>query len=209
MTAKGKKSLKNLVFAGIIILGLVVCAKETRATYVDANVVEDGLEYYIRIDKGIYDLGENIEMLHRVTSVGDEIFNVAELGIYSIRLELLRPEGDTLFSPYFGPPFPPMPPGLPDIISLNPGEYIETLWTITSGRWGTDGEWVEEPFTTLGQYSISSKYLTWIYPGEPEILEPYALDFEIIPEPSTIALFSLGLLSLLVVHQKGNVRCSS
>jgi len=204
MNGGTKKILKNLIFAGISILFIT---SNVKATFVDANAVEEGLEYYIRIDKGIYDLGEAIEMLGRITNVGDEILNVAELGIYSISLELTRPEGDTLFATYFGPPFGPMPPGLPDIISLNPGEYIETLWPITSDRWGTDGEWVEEPFSTVGQYSISSKYLTFILIGGPSSLVSGPLDFEIIPEPSTIALLGFGLASLLVLN-KGRAKCS-
>jgi hypothetical protein len=196
--------LKKIAFAGIVGLVLVGCAQ---ATFVDANAVEDGLEYYIRIDKGVYDLGEPIEMLSRLTNVGDEIFNVAEFGIYSISFELTRPQGDTLFATYFGPPFLPMPPGLPDIISLNPGEYIETLWPITSDRWGTDGEWVEEPFSTVGQYSISSKYLTFILIGGPSSLVSGPLDFELIPEPSTIFLLGLGsaFLYYFVRKEKLNV----
>lgn len=194
MNGEAKKRLKKLIFAGISILFITASAK---ATFVDANAVDEGLEYYIRIDKGVYDLEENIEMLCRVTKVGDGIFNVAELGIYSIRLELTRPEGDTLFSPYFGPPFGPMPPGLPDIVTLNPGEHIERQYDITSRRWGTDWEWVEEPFTTLGQYSISSKYLTFIFPGEPASLKPDALDFEIIPEPATVLFLGLGGLTVV------------
>jgi hypothetical protein len=204
MAGKQKKNMKKLVFAGIIILGLVGCAKETRATYVDANAVEEGLEYYIRIDKSVYDLGETIKLLHRLTNVGNETLNVCELGIYTLSLELMRPQGDTLFSPYFGPPFQPMPPGLPDIITLNPGEYIETQWHITSGRWGTDGEWVEEPFSIVGQYSVKAKYNG--YEPRPITLQPDPLDFKIIPEPASIFLLGLGS-AFLLFRQKGKVKC--
>ena len=209
MMVETKKILKKLVCAGIV--GLVVlagAAGEARATIVDANAVEEGLEYYIRIDKGVYDLGEAIEMLCRITNVGSENLNVSELGIYTLSFELTRPERDTLFSPYFGPPFPPMPPGLPDIVTLNPGEYMERRYDITSRRWGTDGQWVEEPFTTVGHYSISSKYENCGFGAEgPSKLEPDALDFAIIPEPASVALFSLGLASLLV-RKKGRAKCS-
>jgi len=193
MNGEAKKILKKLICAGISILFITASAK---ATTVDANVVEEGLEYYIRIDKSAYDLGETIEMLCRVTNVGDETLNVAELGLYTLSFELTRPEGDTLFAPYYGPPLPPMPPGVPDIITLNPGGFIEKLRYITSLNWGTNSEFVEEPFTTVGQYSISSKYLTWIYPGEPASLEPDALHFAIIPEPATVLFLALGSLFL-------------
>ena len=201
MINKIKKSMKRLFWAGIVGLALVGCAK---ATCVDANAVEEGLEYYIRIDKAVYDLGETIEILHRLTNVGDETLNVCDLGIYTLRLELTRPEGDTIFAPYYGPPFPPMPPGLPDIITLNPGECMETRWHITSLNWGIGGEWVEEPFSIVGQYSVKSKYNGY-EPG-PITLVPDALHFAIIPEPASIAIFSLGLATLLV-RQKERAKC--
>ena len=209
MTAKRKKNMRKLVCVAIVGLAVLSGAREARATIVDANAVDEGLEYYIRIDKGVYDLRENIEMLCKVTNVGDETLNVAELGIYTLSFELARPQGDTLFSPYFGPPFPPMPPGLPDIVTLNPGEYMERRYDIPSRRWGTDGEWVEEPFTMVGQYSIASKYINHYFElGGPLRLKPDALDFIIIPEPAGIALLGLGLASLLV-RNKGRAKCSN
>jgi len=209
MSGKINKNWKSVVCAGIVTLALAGCAREARATLSNSSsIVEDGLEYYIRIDKGVYDLGETIEMLHRLTNVGDESLNVCDLDIYTLSLELTRPEGDTVFAPYYGPPFPPMPPGLPDIVTLNPGECIETRWYITWLNWGTNGEWVEEPFTTVGQYSITSKYYNG-YGGEgPLTLEPDALDFAIIPEPASITLLGLGLASLLV-RKKGKTKCSN
>jgi len=34
--------------------------------------VVDGIEYYIQTDKAVYNLGENVQMLYRVTNLGDE-----------------------------------------------------------------------------------------------------------------------------------------
>ena len=204
MNVKAKKSLKKLICAGLSILFITASAK---ATLVDANAVKEGIEYYIRIDKDVYDLGEPIEMLHRLTNFRDETLYIDDISFYTYRLELTRPEGDTIFAPYFGPPFPPMPPGLPDIITLNPGECIEYRWYITSNTWGIDGEWVEEPFTTVGQYSITSYYNGCYYSDSihgdewwdewwPITLQPDALDFIIIPEPATILLLGLGVILL-------------
>jgi hypothetical protein len=196
----------------IAILTILCTATISKATFVDANAVEEGIEYYIRIDKDVYQLGEAIEMMHRLTNVGEQTLNVYEISFYTYRLELTRPEGDTIFAQYFGPPFPPMPPGLPDIITLNPGEYMEWRWDITSklNTWGIDGEWVEEPFATVGQYSVSSKYNGYIFtePERPVNIESGPLDFFIIPEPASIAL--LGLASaFLLVRRKERVKCSS
>ena len=199
MIGETKKILKKLVCAGIVILASVVPAK---ATLVDANAVEEGLEYYIRIDKGVYDLGETIEMLGRITNVGDETLNVAELGCFSLRFKLARLGGDILKAPLI------IVPCIPDIVTLNPGEYMERRYNITSLTWGLDGQVVDEPFTIFGQYSIISEYdNNWPGAEGPLTLEPDALDFVIIPEPASIFLFSLGLTSLLV-RKKGKSKCS-
>jgi hypothetical protein len=36
------------------------------------SIVEDGIEYYVQTDKSVYNLGENVEMLFRVTNLTDE-----------------------------------------------------------------------------------------------------------------------------------------
>jgi hypothetical protein len=129
MNGKANKNLKNLICAGIVILFMTGIVK---ATLVDANAVDEGLEYYIRINKGVYDLGEAIEMLHRLTNVGNETLNVTEPTVtYTISFELTRPEGDTLFAPAYITQ--PQPPGFPNIITLNQGEYIEKLYYIMLG----------------------------------------------------------------------------
>jgi hypothetical protein len=34
--------------------------------------IQDGIEYYIQTDKSVYNLGENVEMLYRITNLSDE-----------------------------------------------------------------------------------------------------------------------------------------
>jgi hypothetical protein len=38
--------------------------------------VVDGIEYYIQTDKAVYNLGENVKMLYRVTNLGDQEVNM-------------------------------------------------------------------------------------------------------------------------------------
>jgi hypothetical protein len=202
MNGKAKKILKSLICAGIVILAVVIPAK---ATFVDANAVDEGLEYYIRINKGVYDLGEAIEMLCKVTNVSDQTLNVSEPTLtYTVNFELTRPEGDILFAPAWITR--PRPPGLPDIITLNPGEYIEKLYDITLCEWGSDGQVVEEPFSILGHYSIISEYDNRHGGEGPLILETGPLDLEIIPEPASVFLLGMGSVFLLF-RQKGKVKC--
>jgi hypothetical protein len=45
----------------------------TTADVPNANsIVEDNIEYYMQTDKAVYDVRENVQMLYRVTNVGDE-----------------------------------------------------------------------------------------------------------------------------------------
>jgi hypothetical protein len=46
------------------------CAGMAGATLVNSNsIVQDDIEYYIQTNKAVYDLGENVEMLYRVTNL--------------------------------------------------------------------------------------------------------------------------------------------
>lgn len=78
MVGRTKKNLKKLVCAGIVTLALAGCA---RATLVNSNsVVEDGVEYYIQTDKSVYDLGENVQILYRVTNVSENPVDIGMVG---------------------------------------------------------------------------------------------------------------------------------
>ena len=62
--------MKKRIIVVLIALSFVGIA---RATLVNSNsIVQDDIEYYIQTDKAIYDLGENVQMLYRVTNEGSE-----------------------------------------------------------------------------------------------------------------------------------------
>ncbi len=70
MSGEAKKKLKKLICAGIVGLALGCGVVEARAACVDSNsVVLDGIEYYMQTDKSVYSLGENVEMLYRLTNL--------------------------------------------------------------------------------------------------------------------------------------------
>ena len=70
MSGEEKKRMKSVVCAGMVILAVAGCA---RANLVDSNsILQDGIEYYVQTDKFVYDLGENVEMLYRVTNLRKE-----------------------------------------------------------------------------------------------------------------------------------------
>jgi len=70
MSGEEKKRMKRVVCAGIVTLALAGCAK---ANLVDSNsIVQDGIKYYLQTDKAVYSLGENVEILYRITNLRDE-----------------------------------------------------------------------------------------------------------------------------------------
>jgi len=61
---------KIIITIAAVILGMGGMAG---GSAVDSNsVVEDGIEYYIQTDRSIYDLGEDVEILYRVTNLSGE-----------------------------------------------------------------------------------------------------------------------------------------
>jgi len=80
MNEETRKNVKRLFFARIIILCLVGYAK---ATIIDSNsIIKDGIEYYIQTDKAVYDLGENVEILYRVTNLTDNPVSIGEVLLF-------------------------------------------------------------------------------------------------------------------------------
>ena len=89
MSGEEKKRMKSVVCAGMVILAVAGCAK---ANLVDSNsIVEDGIEYYMQTDKAVYNLGEEVQMLYRVTNRGDEevYFEFSTTKQYHFRVTLI------------------------------------------------------------------------------------------------------------------------
>ena len=62
--------MKAKILTVVIVFGLVGIS---RANLVNSNsIVQDDIEYYIQTDKSVYSLGEEVEMLYRITNLGQE-----------------------------------------------------------------------------------------------------------------------------------------
>ena len=69
--------MKTQLLSIMLVLVLAGCA---RANLVDSNtIMQDGIEYYIQTDKSIYDLGENVEMLYRVTNLTENPVDIGDV----------------------------------------------------------------------------------------------------------------------------------
>ncbi|MHC4308423.1 MAG: PEP-CTERM sorting domain-containing protein [Planctomycetota bacterium] len=185
MMCKQKKILKKLACVWISILFMTVSAK---AALVDSNssIVVDNIEYYMQTNKSVYDLGENVEMLYRVTNLGDEdvtLGSVAadQLAYYDFRI---MQDGSQIWEyPYLSivPAF--------GSFSLGPYESKagQTIWNMMNdnGTLPTDDDFPINPgiYDVIGELDLIS--------GE---RVPVSVSIEVIPEPATLLLFGLGML---------------
>ncbi len=186
MIAKTKKNLNNLFFAGIVTLVLAGCA---RATFVNPNsVVEDGIEYYLQTDKFVYDLGEDVEMLYRVTNVSE---NPVDIGMVLIgpwcNFTITDDDNTDIWQYLRG-----LPPSGWEPLILDPYEFKEyqISWDMMNDN-GTQSPSDDYPVGT-GLYNITGELiLSAAYERV-----PVSVSIEIIPEPATLLLFGLGGLML-------------
>jgi len=190
MSGEAKKSLKSVIFAGIVTLVLAGCAK---ANLVNSNsVFQDGIEYYLQTDKAVYDLGEDVETLYRVTNLRDETWSVtAFIPVMVIIVEEREGENFNEIWPceqYTVALYP---------FHLGPNAYadISVIWPQidTKGTWEIEDDTQVSP----GIYRISGSFHSCS-----ALDSRVAVDITIIPEPSSLVLFVGGLLIVKYFNEK-------
>ena len=181
MTGRIKNPLKKLVCAGISILFMTVSAK---ATLVDSNsIVEDGLEYYIQTNKSIYDLGEDVEIMYRITNLRTEVWEV--LAFPPLRDILVAERKGQDFNEIWTLSwFRNYPPG-PRVLRLYPGESSEmnVIWPQIDAQGTRDP--IDDISIAPGIYRIRGI----LYPTDVSV----AVEITIVPEPGSLILFVVGL----------------
>jgi hypothetical protein len=189
MNWEAKKSLKKLVCAGISIFFITASAK---ATLVDSNSIVDlGIEYYIQTDKPVYCLGENVEMLFRVTNLRDEEVLIGCSRTPEFNL-LVQKDVETIWMKVYGWYW--HSPG----ITLSPGESKELAhsWDMKD----KDGFAVDPgTYTTVGL--MYNELWNDVNHGEPTISK-VGIPITIIPEPGSLLLFVTSLTILLFSKRK-------
>jgi len=171
----------------IMICALCFCTSMARATLVNPNsIIQDGIEYYFQTDKSVYDLGENVEMLYRVTNLRDEEWRVD--GFFPIMDITVEAREGEVFNEIWNWSWDKVHPMGPIVFQLEPGESAEI-----SGVWpqiDLNGSVEIEDHTQVppGIYRTIGVF----YPTHSSI----AVDITIIPEPSTFLLLAVGIVGI-------------
>jgi len=170
-----------LTILAVLVLGTVQFAM---ATPVDSNsIVKNGIEYYMQTDKSVYNLGETVEMLYRVTNLGtdDVTFHFDDQVQHYFTVKLY---GNLIWDvPKVG-----FPGGSSFVLSPSGyKEYSET-WDMLDNL---------GILITPGTYDITgSLHPVFLTQQDKDRYVPVSVQIEIIPEPATMLLFGLGSLIL-------------
>ena len=192
--------MKTKIMGVITVVLMLGTFQIARATLVNSNsIINDGVEYYLQTDKFVYDLGEDVVMLYRVTNMTENPVDIGKVvgppaGWYH---SVITDEEDKEVWHYWER-FPILPP---EILRLQPYESIEygKIWAMMNDN-GTSYEIDDFPVGP-GIYNIMGE-LNLLY-GE---RFPVSVSIEIIPEPATIVLLGAGFISIILGKKGRYVR---
>ena len=170
---------------GVVVLGLL--AVPAQATLVDSNsIIQDGIEYYMQTDESIYDLGENVEMLYRVTNLGDEdVMFLFNCGPADDRCDyLVDQNGERIWDNLRRPHTRAF-----SYFTLNALESMEfTLsWDMTD---------LDDNQIVPGYYDITG-VLGNLDIDYADRYVPVSVYIQVVPEPATLFLVGSGLVGVL------------
>lgn len=181
--------MKTQLLSIMLVLVLAGCA---RANLVDSNsIVVDGIEYYIQTNKSVYNLGEDVEILYRITNLTEEEWEVIGPG-YAPFIFVAPKDAEWREAIWdWAEPVPPGPTG----VQLQPGESkeVSAVWPQIDTQ-GTPHEPGDDTQVPLGIYTITGSLTPTI--------TSVAVDINIVPEPGSLLLLGTGSIGLLAYNRK-------
>ena len=150
------------------------------------SMVVDDIEYYMQTDDSVYNLGEDIESLFRVTNLGNETLSIWT-SYPIIDIIILEEEGQ-VFNEIWNWSWDQTYPHGPVVFELEPDESVEI-----NGIWpqiDLNGSVEIEDHTQVppGIFRVSG----YLAPTDTSVV----VDITIVPEPATVLLLGFGGLIL-------------
>ena len=178
-----------------IILLMAVFSQQAQAGVVDFNsFIKDGIEYYIQTDKSVYNLGEPVEILFKVTNLTDSVWEVA-WPTNAKDISISEKIGQDFFEVWRHSWIHPVPP-MADWLELHAGETwnFSVTWLQIDAKKNMDPS--DDVPVPPGMFNISGIiYGINIYTHE-TVDESVTVGITIVPEPASVVLFGIGTLFL-------------
>ena len=181
---KTKSRLKVMMFLLVMVFGI---SESANAAIVSNSIIEDNIEYYIQVDKSVYDLGEDVEFLYRVTNLGDEEWRISGFSpIFDVVAD--EKDGEDLNEIWHWSWDKIYPMGS-TVFTLGSQESIELneIWPQINLNGSVEIE--DHTQVLAGEYRISGI----CYPTDISI----PIDITIVPEPGSVTLFIIGMSILM------------
>ena len=170
-----------LAYIGLATIALAGSSREARAENFN-SMVRDDMEYYMQTDKSVYSLGEDVEMLFRVTNLGEESVTIGCSRGGEFNFWVQTNEEHIWAAAHFFKWFSPgveLFAGTSRNVPYNWNMRDDDDDLIEPGIYNVVGVMYNEPWNRShsGEYTITE----------------VGVPISIIPEPTSLALFMLGL----------------
>ena len=163
-------------------------ARQAKAVFLPVNsntVIQEGIEYYIETDKAVYDLGEDVEIFFRITNLTDESIYLGTGAAFPFCCEYLV--ADSTANEVWHWPWL-----ISRVGGLSLPQYGQLDHSVLWDMMNDNGTWLEfdDELVIPGIYIIETHVS--VAGGDVSIPPPVSLSVEIIPEPTSLALFVIG-----------------
>jgi hypothetical protein len=168
--------------------------------------IVDNIQYEVATDKAVYDLGETVNMMYRITNLheGPDAPTITYSLYHAFDFKVDNSSGETnwIWSA------DPLCSFIPDTFELGPGESKTYPYPDAAMPWGmvySPGGYGGGRFDLVppGNYDVSGKLVTFLSPpgDPPQYLDSIvSVPIQIVPEPSTI--FMLGFGGLILIRKR-------
>jgi len=191
------RTTKYIGLVGLAYTVLTVAAEKAKATLFDSNSIEvDGIEYYMQTDKAVYNLGEDVDMLYRVTNLGSKDVRFDFSDQVQHYFEVTSNNDTMWWRPWAGEP-------AASYFVLQPNRYKEYTETWNQMDEGDYTDPTDDIPVLPGYYEITGSLHPILLVDKDQYV-PVSVNIDIIPEPATIALLGTGFLGLLAYKRNNH-----